>query len=215
MDLDTLKGTLFVVAAPSGAGKTSLTRALLQYLPHLHLSVSHTTRDARPGEVNGREYHFVSKDEFVDMVYKDEFLEHAQVFGFENRYGTSRAAVDKHLNAGQDVLLEIDWQGAQQIKARMPEAVSIFILPPSREALEQRLKGRGTDSDDVIARRMEQAENEMRHWPEFDYLIINDKFEAALDELTHVVKARQALTQLRAPAVKGLLQQLLPSESLG
>lgn len=215
MNLNTPQGTLFVVAAPSGAGKTSLTRALLQYLPDLHLSVSHTTRDPRPGEIDGREYHFVSKEKFVDMVYHDEFLEHAQVFGFENRYGTSRAAVDKHLEAGQDVLLEIDWQGAQQIKARMPEAVSIFILPPSRDALEERLKGRGTDSDAVIARRMEQAENEMRHWHEFDYLVINDKFEAALDELTHVVKARQALTRLRAPTIKGLLQQLLPSESIG
>ena len=208
------KGALFVVAAPSGAGKSSLTRALLERVDNLHLSVSHTTRQPRPGEVDGREYHFTDEQSFVDMIYHEQFIEHAQVFGFKYRYGTSRDAVDLHLNKGHDVLLEIDWQGAQQVKAKMKQAQSIFILPPSRQALEQRLKGRGTDSDEVIAKRMDTSENEMRHWHEFDYLIVNDDFEVALQQLETIIQARRMRTTHHAPNISGLLTKLLPGDDL-
>ena len=209
------RGSLFVVAAPSGAGKTSLTRALLDSTPGLHLSVSHTTRTARPGEVDGREYHFVTRSEFDRMVSAGEFLEHAQVFGFEHSYGTSKAAVELHLAAGQDVLLEIDWQGVDQVKQVMPEAQSLFILPPSRDELERRLTGRGTDSAEVIAARMSTAENEMQHWPKFDYLIVNDQFDTALAEMQAILLARRCLTPRRASEQQGLLQQLLPVTNFG
>ena len=209
------RGSLFVVAAPSGAGKTSLTRALLENVSGLYLSVSHTTRTPRPGEVNGREYHFVDRGEFDRMIAAEEFLEHAQVFGFEHSYGTSKAAVELHLARGNDVLLEIDWQGADLVKAAMPEAQSIFILPPSRDELERRLTGRGTDSADVIAARMSTAENEMRQWRKFDYLIINDDFDIALQELVAIVSARRSLTSHRGAASLDLLQSLLPDEKIG
>ena len=209
------RGSLFVVAAPSGAGKTSLTRALLENVSGLYLSVSHTTRTPRPGEVNGREYHFVDRGEFDRMIAAEEFLEHAQVFGFEQSYGTSKAAVELHLARGNDVLLEIDWQGADLVKAAMPEAQSIFILPPSRDELERRLTGRGTDSAEVIAARMSTAENEMRQWRKFDYLIINDDFDIALQELVAIVSARRSLTSHRGAASLDLLQSLLPDEKIG
>ncbi|WP_420551103.1 guanylate kinase [Litorivicinus lipolyticus] len=211
----TPQGALFVVAAPSGAGKSSLTRALLERMDNLYLSVSHTTRNPRPGEIDGREYHFVDDATFVDMVYHEAFLEHAQVFGFKYRYGTSRAAVELHLNKGHDVLLEIDWQGAQQIKSRMPSAQSIFILPPSREELERRLTGRGTDSAEVIVARMDTSENEIKHWHEFDYLVVNDDFDTALDQLATIVTARRSRTTHYAPKIAPLLAKLLPTTDLG
>ena len=209
------RGSLFVVAAPSGAGKTSLTRALLENVSGLYLSVSHTTRTPRPGEVNGREYHFVDRGEYDRMIAAEEFLEHAQVFGFVHSSGTSKAAVELHLARGNDVLLEIDWQGADLVKAAMPEAQSIFILPPSRDELERRLTGRGTDSAEVIAARMSTAENEMQQWRKFDYLIINDDFDNALQELVAIVSARRSLTSHRGAASLDLLQSLLPDQKIG
>lgn len=184
-----MQGTLFVVSAPSGAGKTSLVKALIESTPNIHVSVSHTTRPQRPGEVNGVNYHFVTQDGFTAMLNDNAFLEHAQVF--DNLYGTSKRAVTDKLNAGVDVVLEIDWQGAQQIRRQMPDAVSIFILPPSREVLEQRLLGRGQDPVEVIRKRMAQANEQISHHVEFDYLIINDDFDKALKEMQAVVLAQR------------------------
>ncbi len=215
MQNTTPRGSLYVVAAPSGAGKTSLTRALLDATDGLYLSVSHTTRAPRPGEQTGREYHFVDTAEFQRMVDQGEFLEHAQVFGFEHSYGTSKAAVELHLAQGQDVLLEIDWQGADLVKAVMPEAQSVFILPPARDELERRLTGRATDSAEVIAARMSTAESEMQHWHKFDYLIINDDFDTALQQIQAIVLARRCITPRQAATHTGLLEQLLPSNNLG
>ncbi|HKJ75928.1 MAG TPA: guanylate kinase [Gammaproteobacteria bacterium] len=180
-------GTLFVVAAPSGAGKTSLLKALLEATPGLTVSVSHTTRPPRPGEQDGVDYHFVDTARFEAMVAAGEFLEHARVF--DNHYGTSRGAVQQRLDAGEDVVLEIDWQGARQVREQFPGCVGIFILPPSRGALEERLRGRGQDDEAVVARRMRDAESEMAHYDEFDYLVFNDDFGTALAELGAVVTA--------------------------
>ncbi len=180
-------GILYTVSAPSGAGKTSLVSALLEAVDELVLSVSHTTRARRSGEVNGRDYHFVDEATFERMVDEQAFLEHAQVFG--NRYGTSRASVQETLATGRDVLLEIDWQGARQVRASIPGSVSIFILPPSREDLLRRLRGRGQDSDAIIQQRMEAAIDEMSHYAEADYLVINDDFEQALGDLKAIVRA--------------------------
>lgn len=182
-------GTLFIFSAPSGAGKTSLVKALLQQTSHIGISVSHTTRAPRPGEVNGQDYHFVSVAEFQQMIGTGAFLEHAQVF--DNFYGTSQAWVEQELTAGRDVILEIDWQGAQQVRRLMPDAVSVFIIPPSIAALEQRLTGRGQDDAETIARRMRDAQSEMSHYGEYDYLIVNDNFDNALAELRSVVVARR------------------------
>lgn len=182
------RGRLFILSAPSGGGKSSLAQALVQTLPDVAVSVSHTTRPPRPGEHDGVHYYFVSEAEFQDMVARGEFLEHAKVF--DNYYGTSRAQVERQLAAGKHVLLDIDWQGMRAIKARMPEAVSIFILPPSREALEQRLRGRGQDSEAVIARRMRDAVAEMSHYREFDHVVVNDDFDAALADLAAIVRGR-------------------------
>lgn len=181
------EGTLYVVSAPSGAGKTSLVAALAAAEAGLHVSVSHTTRPRRPGEVDGVNYHFVSDEAFAALVDADAFLEHADVFG--RRYGTTRESVGKHLAAGDDVILEIDWQGAAQVRERHAGTVGIFILPPSRESLAERLAGRGQDSDAVIARRMGDAVAEMSHWEEFDFLVINDDFEAALADLRSIVRS--------------------------
>jgi len=178
-------GKLFVIAAPSGAGKTSLVHALLARVPALRFSTSYTTRPQRPAEEDGRDYFFVDQREFERMVDADEFLEHAQVF--DNCYGTSAAHVSSLIADGHSVLLEIDWQGAQQIRARAPESVSIFILPPSVPELERRLRGRKTDSDEVIARRLRDALGDMSHWDEFDYVVVNDDFSAALDDLAAIV----------------------------
>lgn len=184
-----MQGTLFVVSAPSGAGKTSLVKALVDSTPNIHVSVSHTTRPQRPGEEDGVNYHFVSQDRFAAMINDSAFLEQAEVFG--NLYGTSKDTVAAKLKAGVDVVLEIDWQGAQQIRRQAPEAVSIFILPPSRQVLEQRLLGRGRDPVEVIRKRMAQANEQISHHVEFDYLIINDDFDKALKEMQAIVLAQR------------------------
>lgn len=201
------RGKLFVVAAPSGAGKTSLVLALMERLPSLRFSISYTTRPPRTNEVNGHHYFFVDKQRFEQMVARGEFLEHARVF--DNYYGTSRSQVEQVLQAGDNMLLEIDWQGAQQIRRAMPECRSIFVLPPSREALAQRLRGRGTDSDEVIARRLRDSIADMSHWNEFDYVVINDDFETATGELQDVVLGRgEHLTRERLQ-VRELITRLL------
>lgn len=176
---------LWVISAPSGAGKTSLVRALLAARSNLAVSVSHTTRRQRPNEVDGRDYHFVDIPRFEQMVAAGAFLEHARVF--DNHYGTGRAQLEAQLAAGQDVLLEIDWQGARQVRAALPSCTTIFILPPSRAALGQRLQGRGTDSPEVIARRLADAVADMSHWREFDYVVVNDRFDQAVAELLAIL----------------------------
>ena len=198
----TPRGTLFIISAPSGAGKTSLVKAMLDEMPALTVSVSHTTRAMRPGEEDGVHYHFVDAATFDAMVEQDAFLEHARVF--DNRYGTAAAAVETELAAGRDLVLEIDWQGAQQVRGRFPGAVGIFILPPSRAALEQRLRGRGQDSDQVIARRMAEAQAESSHYGEYGYLVINDDFAAALAQLRAIVVA-EGLRLARQRARHGAL----------
>ena len=182
-----MAGNLYIVAAPSGAGKTTLVRLLLEQEPAVHLSISFTTRAPRPGEQDGREYHFVAVDRIKSMISAGEFLEWAEVHG--NYYGTSQKWIADQLAAGHDVLLEIDWQGAQQVRAVFPEAIGVFILPPSMDELTRRLTGRGTDSPEVITRRLAAAQAEMRHVDEFDYVIINDSLEQALDDLRAVVRA--------------------------
>ena len=178
-------GSLFIVSAPSGAGKTSLVRALCERLDDVMMSVSHTTRPRRPGEVDGVDYHFIERESFEKSAAAGGYLEYARVF--DNYYGTSREATEKLLAAGKDVILEIDWQGARQILDVMPVNLSIFILPPSLQALEQRLRARGQDSDEVIARRMSEAKEEMVHFNEYDYLIVNDDFNVALEEIEAVL----------------------------
>lgn len=201
------KGTLYIVSAPSGAGKTSLVKALLQRDSLISVSVSHTTRAPRPGEVEGWDYYFVSPETFDTMVADGAFLEHAKVFS--NRYGTSRAAVESTLAEGKDVILEIDWQGAQQVRELMPEAVSVFILPPSREALEDRLNNRGQDSAEVIAQRMAQAVDEMSHYGEYDFLVVNDRFEQALNELAAIFLCRRQTLARQRELHRGTIEQLL------
>lgn len=202
------RGHLFVVAAPSGAGKTSLLRALLARRPGLEFSVSCTTRAPRPHEQPGRDYHFVSHEEFQRLADSDGFIEHAEVFG--NRYGTLRRQVEAALTAGRDLLLEIDWQGARQVRQRLPEAVQIFILPPSQAELEQRLRGRGTDSPDVIARRLSESVADMSHWAEFDYVVVNRDFTAAVAELESIVAGQGEASRRDRPGLadfaSGLLQ---------
>ena len=180
-------GHLYIVAAPSGAGKTTLVRLLLEKDAGIRLSISSTTRAPRPGEMDGREYHFVDVQSFLEMVSRGEFLEWAEVHG--NYYGTSRHWIAGEMTAGRDVLLEIDWQGAQQVRKFFPEAIGIFILPPSLEALKERLSGRGTDSNETIARRIAAARDEMRHVDEFDYVIINDDLQLAQANLLSIVSA--------------------------
>lgn len=202
-------GRLYVVAAPSGAGKTSLVKALMQREPRIQFSVSYTTRAPRPTEIAGRDYHFVSKQRFTEMVANNEFLEHAQVF--DNCYGTGVRAVQEALANGEHLLLEIDWQGARQVRERLPEAQRIFILPPSRESLEQRLKGRSTDSDAVIQRRLKDAAQDLSHWSEFDYVVINDKFEQAIEDLQAIVHGRGNHLIARRPEVVSLAANLVKS----
>lgn len=203
----TTTGTLFIVAAPSGAGKTSLVRALIKALPDLVVSVSHTTRAPRPGETHGIEYYFIDDREFERLVHEDAFLEHARVF--DRRYGTTRQAVQDRLAQGLDVILEIDWQGARQVRRLMPDTVGVFILPPSRAELEKRLNNRGQDSAEIIARRMRDAVNEISHYNEFDYLIVNDDFNRALQDMIAVVTARRSRTAVRKETLKDLLHDLL------
>ena len=200
-------GSLYVIAAPSGAGKTSLVKSLLECTEKLAVSVSHTTRAARPGEVNGEHYHFVDVASFEKMRDADQFLEHARVF--DNYYGTSRQAVDSLLESGTDVILEIDWQGAQQTRQLYPECCGIFILPPSRQALEDRLRARGQDGDTVIERRMQDAITEMSHYREFNYLVVNDDFDEALAILRSIIIARRQRIELQIQLQERLLQELL------
>ncbi|MEW5838332.1 MAG: guanylate kinase [Pseudomonadota bacterium] len=184
-----MRGQLYIIAAPSGAGKTSLVKALHEHLSGLAVSVSHTTRARRPGEEDGVHYHFVDHAEFGRMVEEGGFLEHARVF--DNFYGTAQSSVEVNLAAGLDVILEIDWQGAQQVRRVFPEALGIFILPPAREVLETRLRNRGQDDVQVIARRMRDAVTEIQHYAEFDFLVINDVFEEALRELACIFRAQR------------------------
>ncbi len=182
-----MSGNLFIISAPSGAGKTSLVSALLKINTQIALSISYTTRAPRPGENDGEDYHFVSRDQFLRMAQQGDFLESAEVYG--NLYGTSQSWIERQLASGRDILLEIDWQGAAQVRKLMPEAVSIFILPPSLAALESRLNGRGQDSQEVIARRLQAAQEDISHVAEFDYVIINDKLDEALQQLNAVITA--------------------------
>jgi guanylate kinase len=200
-------GTLYVISAPSGAGKTSLIKALLGRDPGLHLSVSYTTRPPRPGEIDGVHYHFVAPERFQGMVAAGAFLEHAKVFG--NWYGTAEAALRNELAAGRDLILEIDWQGAHQVRQRFPEAVGIFILPPDVATLDARLRGRGQDNAAVIAGRMAQARTEIAHHLDYDYLVVNDRFDVALDDLAAIVRARRLLHPIRGPLLGPLLADLL------
>ena len=200
-------GRLFVIAAPSGAGKTSLVKALLSSDPSLRLSISHTTRKRRPTEAEGREYHFVSVPEFEQLVARGEFLEHARVF--DNHYGTSRGFVEEQLRQGNDVLLEIDWQGAQQVRRAMPQCVTIFVLPPSRASLAERLARRATDSPDIIARRLADAAADMSHYREFDYVIVNDNFERALEDLERIVAGKGDDLRGSRPELGALVKELL------
>ncbi len=201
------RGTLFTVSAPSGAGKTSLVKALVESSSDIQVSISHTTRAMRPGERDGVNYHFVSQAEFMGMLERSEFLEHAQVFA--NYYGTSKAWVEQTLRRGVDVILEIDWQGAAQVRRLIPDAVSVFILPPSRETLHSRLTGRGQDSEAVIAARMAEAKSEISHYVECQYLIVNEDFAVALAEFRAVVEAQRLRLDRQAEKHQALLQSLL------
>jgi len=200
-------GRLYVVSAPSGAGKTSLVKALMEREPGLRFSVSYTTRPPRANEVEGRDYHFIMPEEFGRMVERSEFLEHARVF--DNFYGTGRPAVREALTAGQRLLLEIDWQGARQVRASMPAAHSIFILPPTRRALEERLTARSTDSPEVIERRLKEAQRDIAHWIEFDYVVINDRFEQAVVDFQAIVRHQGDALRGTRPEVARLAVELL------
>ncbi|MDX1635318.1 MAG: guanylate kinase [Marinobacter sp.] len=201
------KGTLYVISAPSGAGKTSLVSALVADDPRLGVSVSHTTRPMRRGEEDGVNYHFVSRETFEAMIGRNEFLEHADVFG--NYYGTSQVWVEQTLNEGRDVILEIDWQGAMQVRRLMPACVGIFIVPPSPEILEARLTGRGTDAPEVVARRLREAGEECSHAQEFDYLVVNDVFDVALADLRAIVRGQRLRMQAQAVRHGELLARLV------
>lgn len=200
-------GTLYIVSAPSGAGKTSLVKALIDVEPQIRVSVSHTTRAMRPGEVNGVNYHFVEREEFVKMIEHGDFLERAEVFG--NLYGTSQSHLQQTLDEGHDLILEIDWQGAEQVRKLMPQARSIFILPPSQEALRQRLDNRGQDSDEIIDGRMREAVSEMSHYVDYDYLIINDDFALALEDLKAIFHANRLQQKRQQQRFGKLLAELL------
>jgi guanylate kinase len=203
---------LFVISAPSGAGKTSLVKALLERLPDLRVSTSHTTRPRRPTEQDGREYYFVDNTEFDRMVADQAFLEHARVF--DNQYGTGRTQLDEKLAAGHDVILEIDWQGARQVRALMPDCRSIFILPPSREALRTRLTNRHTDSAAVIERRLADAVTDMSHYGEFDYVVVNDDFDTAVEQLARIIRGDGAAYAAKRPELVQITADLLSFPAL-
>jgi len=208
--MSSMRGSLYVVAAPSGAGKTSLVKALMEREPRIRFSVSYTTRKPRPSEIDGRDYHFVTQQRFAEMVERGEFLEHARVF--DNCYGTGIDTVQTALAQGELLLLEIDWQGARQVRARLPEARSIFILPPSRRALEERLRARSTDSEAVIERRLRDAKQDLSHWTEFDYVVINDRFEQAVADLLAIIDDRGAALSAARPEVTRFAAELLHSD---
>jgi guanylate kinase len=200
------RGSLFVIAAPSGAGKTSLVKAVLERAPALKVSVSHTTRKPRPTEVNGEHYHFVSIDEFRALLDRNAFLEHAQVF--DNYYGTGREQVEALRAMGHDVILEIDWQGAQQVRKAQPDCQTIFILPPSKKELESRLRNRQTDSDAVIERRLRDSIADMSHYAEFDHVVVNDDFESAVGSLLQILRGGPGFEADR-PQLRSLITDLL------
>ena len=203
------KGTLYIVSAPSGAGKSSLISAMLERNPTyaMKVSVSHTTRGMRPGEENGIHYHFVAKEEFEALIAQGDFLEYAEVFG--NYYGTSRPWIEENLDKGIDVFLDIDWQGARQIREQMPLAKSIFILPPSKEELERRLNARGQDSEAVIAKRMNEAQSEISHYNEYDYVIVNDDFDTAVLDFKSILRAERLKEDKQAAKYSSMLTALL------
>lgn len=200
-------GNLYIFSAPSGAGKTSLVRALVADTPRLAVSVSHTTRAMRPGEKDGVDYHFIDVETHRSMVAAGEFLEHAQVF--DNYYGTAQSAIERQLASGLDVILEIDWQGARQVRERMPASIGVFILPPSRAELERRLSGRGTDSAEIVARRMRDAVSEMSHFAEYDYLVFNDDFELALADIRSIISSERLRLARQRATHTSLLSELL------
>ena len=202
-----MKGSLFVIAAPSGAGKTSLVKALLEREPRIALSVSYTSRAPRPGEVNGVHYHFVSRAEFESMAARGEFFEYFLVHG--DLKGTARCAVEPLLESGRDVLLEIDWQGARKVREQIPDCVSVFILPPSRTELERRLRHRAQDSEATIQRRLADSRTEISHVGEFDYVVVNEQFETALDDLLAIVRTRRLRRTVQVERLEALVQSLL------
>ena len=199
-------GNLFVVSAPSGTGKSSLVKALLELDSRLQVSISHTTRAPRGQEQHGREYWFISQDEFRQMIDRGEFFEHAEVHG--NCYGTSRPWIEAEMAAGRDVLLEIDWQGAQQVRRLFPGAIGVFVLPPSMAELERRLTGRGTDSAEVIAARMERARAEISHWDGYDYVVVNDDVEACYDQVCEILHAER-MRRARQTGLIGFVRELM------
>ena len=201
------RGQLFVFSAPSGAGKTTLVRKVMRERPNLTFSISYTTRPRREGEIDGQDYHFLSREQFVTMRDPGEFLEHAEVFG--NFYGTGRQQVESLRDAGQDVLLEIDWQGARQVRTNQPDCCSVFIMPPSVAELERRLRGRGTDTDAVIARRLGEAVADMSHWAEFDHVVVNERLEAAVAALLAIMADEAEATATSNPDVQAEIAALL------
>ena len=205
-----MRGTLYIVAAPSGAGKSSIVNAVLARDPNIRLSISFTSRQPRPGERHAEHYHFVSAAEFEAMVDAGDFFEHALVHG--DWKGTARQSVEPQLAAGKDVLLEIDWQGARQVRAKMPDAVSVFILPPSRQALEQRMRSRGQDSEEVIRQRLAAAREEMSHYTEFDYVIVNEDFAVAVDEMCSIFIASRLRREAQVARHSRLITALLADE---
>ncbi len=208
---DARRGRLWVIAAPSGAGKTSLVRQLLERNANLKFSISYTTRPKRSSEEDGRDYFFVDEAEFRRMVERDDFLEHARVF--DHCYGTGREHVERLLKGGSSVILEIDWQGAQQVRKRAPESSSVFILPPSITELERRLRGRKTDAEDVIRRRLQDAVGDMTHWQEFDHVVVNDDFALALDRLTAIIAGRDEGARATLPAVRAAAEAILAGQA--
>lgn len=202
------QGNLFVIAAPSGTGKTSLVRALINRVSQLEISISHTTRLPRPGDIPGQDYFFISKHDFHLLLEQKRFLEHAMIY--DHYYGTSQEWTMEKLNQGIDVILEIDWQGARQIRQQMADAIFVFILPPSLTALHERLKQRNQDDFAAIAKRMASAQEEISHYNEFDYLIINESFDKALEELEYIIFAARLTCKRKVSSIQPLLQQLLP-----
>ena len=202
-----ITGNLYIVAAPSGAGKTSLVKALVESTAGLEVSVSHTTRAPREGEQEGVNYYFTDKDAFMAMVNEGHFLEHAQVF--DNYYGTSEQKLEEQLKLGIDVILEIDWQGAQQVRKQIPSSIGIFIVPPSKATLQQRLQSRGLDNEAIIIRRMRDAVSEMSHYGEFDYLVVNDDFNLALSDMKSIIRAKQLVLLRQSVKKATLLADLL------